>query len=85
MLKSTGPVNNLGLLLEIQSTRNFKKILFLKNSIILDKIWPRPEDDAHWEQFSLDYTRQMESDKTHYLTHNNNGLWVPLEYNHSNT
>ena len=28
---------------------------------------------------------QIELDKDYYLTHNNNGLWIPLEYNQSIT
>ena len=37
--------------------RNLQKILFLKNDIIHDEIWPRHEDDAPCEQFSLEYTK----------------------------
>ncbi|PON69363.1 hypothetical protein PanWU01x14_088040 [Parasponia andersonii] len=63
--------------------RQLQKILFLKNGIIPNEIWPRPEDDAPWEHYSPAYTARMDKDMKHFLTHINNGPWMPPEENQS--
>ncbi|PON55850.1 hypothetical protein PanWU01x14_185280 [Parasponia andersonii] len=61
--------------------RQLQKILFQKNGIIPDEIWPRPEDDASWEHYSPAYKAQMDKDMKHFLTHINNGPWMSPEEN----
>ncbi|PON53918.1 hypothetical protein PanWU01x14_199150 [Parasponia andersonii] len=63
--------------------RQLQKILFLKNGIIPNEIWPRPEDDVPWEHYSPAYTARMDKDMKHFLTHINNGPWMPPEKNQS--
>ena len=46
--------------------RELQKFLFLKNKIIPDEIWPSPEDDAPWERYSYEYTKQINDDLMHY-------------------
>ncbi|PON52750.1 hypothetical protein PanWU01x14_207110 [Parasponia andersonii] len=63
--------------------RQLQKILFQKNGIIPDEIWPRPKDDVPWEHYSPAYTAQMDKDMKHFLIHINNGPWIPPEENQS--
>ncbi|PON76933.1 hypothetical protein PanWU01x14_032530, partial [Parasponia andersonii] len=44
---------------------------------------PRPEDNAPWEHYSPAYTARMDKDMKHFLTHINNGPWMPPEENQS--
>ena len=46
--------------------RKLQKLLFIKNKIIPDEIWPSPEMDAPWEQYPPDYAKQLDEDLMHY-------------------
>ena len=46
--------------------RELRKLLFIKNKIIPDEIWPSPEDDAPWEQYPSEYAKQIDDDLMHY-------------------
>ncbi|GMN60194.1 hypothetical protein TIFTF001_029283 [Ficus carica] len=39
--------------------RQLKKLLFIKNHIITDEVWSKPEEDAPWEKFPAKYTQQI--------------------------
>ena len=47
--------------------RELQKLLFIKNKVIPDEIWPSPEMDAPWERYPPDYAKQIDEDLTHYL------------------
>ncbi|GMN21836.1 hypothetical protein TIFTF001_040130 [Ficus carica] len=39
--------------------RQLETLLFIKNHIIPDEVWPKPEEDAPWEKFPANYTKQI--------------------------
>ena len=46
--------------------RELQKLLFIKNKIIPDEIWPSPETDAPWEQYPSEYAKQIDDDLMHH-------------------
>ena len=47
--------------------RELQKLLFIKNKVIPDEIWPSPEMDTPWEQYPPDYDKQLDDDLMHYM------------------
>ena len=47
--------------------RELQKLLFIKNKIIPDEIWPSPVINAPWEQYPPDYAKQLDDNLMHYM------------------
>ena len=47
--------------------RELQKLLFVKNKIIPNEIWPSPETDAPWKQYPPEYAKKLEDDLKCYM------------------
>ena len=57
--------------------RELQKALFLKNKIIPEEVWLKPEDDAQWEKYPPSYVKKLEEDCSCYMISTDYGIESP--------